>query len=175
MPVFSCWAAARQVHADAGYIGVEKRPGIAAWERKMDWQIARKRGRIKPMAEGAEKETFKAIGKAKAAVRAFGEHPFHIRKNIFRHRKVRHRGPATNGHQLYTPLGLANVVIGARAHAVKNHATNRLKRWNRRPAAAPKPERPRQPNRPATIFRRLGSFPHQKSKFKNRALFSISG
>ena len=83
-------------------------------ERKLDWQIARKRGQIKSMAEGAEKETFKAIEQAKASVRAFVEHPFHILKNIFRHRKVRYRGLAKNGHQLYTLFGLANVVIGGR-------------------------------------------------------------
>jgi IS5 family transposase len=104
----------QQVHADAGYTGVEKRAEIVALERKIDWQIARKRGQIKAMAEGAEKETLKAIEKAKASVRAFVEHPFHILKNIFRHRKVRYRGLAKNGHQLYTLFGLANVVIGGR-------------------------------------------------------------
>ena len=63
-----------QVHADAGYTGVEKR---------------------------AEKAMLKATEKVKAGVRAFVEHPFHILKNIFGHRKVRHHG-------------LANVMIGAR-------------------------------------------------------------
>lgn len=104
-----------QVHADAGYIGVEKRPEIMTMERKIDWQIARKRGVIKALAEGAEKEALQAVEKAKASVRAFVEHPFHIVKNIFRHRKVRYRGLAKNGHQLHVLFGLANVVIGARA------------------------------------------------------------
>lgn len=104
----------QQVHADAGYSGVEKRAEIVALERKIDWQIARKRGQIKALAEGAEKETLKALEKAKASVRAFVEHPFHIVKNLFRHRKVRYRGLAKNGHQLYTLFGLANVVIGGR-------------------------------------------------------------
>ena len=66
------------------------------------------------MVEGAEKETLKAVEKAKASVRAFVEHPFHIVKNLFRHRKVRYRGLAKNGHQLYTLFGLANVMIGGR-------------------------------------------------------------
>jgi IS5 family transposase len=104
----------KQVHADAGYTGVEKRAEIVALERKIDWQIARKRGQIKAMAEGTEKEMLKVLEKAKAAVRAFVEHPFHILKNLFRHRKVRYRGLAKNGHQLYTLFGLANVLIGAR-------------------------------------------------------------
>ena len=103
-----------QVHADAGYTGVEKREEIAALERKIEWQIARKRGQIKSLVEGAEKEMLQAAEKAKASVRAFVEHPFHIVKNLFRHRKVRYRGLAKNGHQLYTLFGLANVVIGSR-------------------------------------------------------------
>ena len=105
----------KQVHADAGYTGVAKRAEIVALEREIDWQIAGKRGALKAMLEGAEKETLKAIEKAKASVRAYVEHPFHIVKNLFRHRKVRYRGLAKNGHQLYTLFGLANVVIGARS------------------------------------------------------------
>lgn len=104
----------QQVHADAGYTGVEKRAEIVALERKIDWQVACKRGLIKALAEGAEKEACKAVEKAKASVRAYVEHPFHIVKNLFRHRKVRYRGLAKNGHQLYTLFGLANVVIAAR-------------------------------------------------------------
>ena len=107
----------KQVHADAGYTGVEKRAEIAALERKIDWQIARKRGTIKAMVEGAEKTAVQAAEKIKASVRAFVEHPFHIIKNLFRHRKARYRGLAKNGHQLYTLFGLANVVIGGRAVA----------------------------------------------------------
>jgi IS5 family transposase len=107
-----------QVHADAGYTGVEKRAEVVALERKIDWQIARKRGQIKTMAEGPEKETLQAAEQAKASVRAFVEHPFHILKNIFRHRKVRYRGLAKNGHQLHTLFGLANLVIGARQTTV---------------------------------------------------------
>jgi len=108
------YGAEKQVHADAGYRGAEKRAEIVALARTIDWQIAGKRGAIKAMAEGAEKETLKAMEKAKTSVRAYMEHPFHIGKNLFRHRKVRYRGLAKNGHQLDTLFGLANVVIGAR-------------------------------------------------------------
>lgn len=106
-----------QVHADAGYTGVEKRPEIVALKRPIDWQIAAKRSLIKALAEGAAKEAIKAAEKAKAAVRAFVEHPFHIVKNLFRHRKTRYRGLEKNGHQLHTLFALANVAIGARRHA----------------------------------------------------------
>ena len=107
----------KQVHADAGYTGVEKRAEIVALERTIDWQIACKRGLIKAMAEGAEQAAVKAVEKAKASVRAFVEHPFHIVKNLFRHRKVRYRGLVKNGHQLYTLFGLANVVLAGRTAA----------------------------------------------------------
>ena len=103
-----------QVHADAGYTGVEKRPEIVALGRNLDGQIARKRGTIKAMAEGAEKTALQAAEKVKASVLAFVEHPFHLVKNIFRYRKVRYRGLAKNGHQLHILFGLANVVIAGR-------------------------------------------------------------
>ena len=106
-----------QVHADAGYTGVEKRGEIAALERKIDWQIAGKRGVIRAMAEGTKKEVLKAVEKAKSSVRAFVEHPFHIVKNLFGHRKTRYRGLAKNQHQLHVLFGLANLVIAARKRA----------------------------------------------------------
>ena len=105
--------AEQQVHGDAGYTGVEKRPEIVALARPIDWQIACKRGLNKALAEGAHK----GRSHAKAAVRAFVEHPFHIVKNLFRHRKARYRGLAKNAHQLHTLFGLANVVIAARRTA----------------------------------------------------------
>ena len=47
-------------------------------------------------------------------MRAFVEHPFHIVKNLFRHRKARYRGLTKNGHQLHVLFGLANLVIASR-------------------------------------------------------------
>ena len=104
----------QQVPGDAGYPGVEKRAELVALARTIDWQIAGKRGLIKALAEGAEKEACKAVEQAQASVRAFVEHPFHSVKNLFRHRKVRYRGLAKNGPQRYTLFGLANVMSGAR-------------------------------------------------------------
>mgnify|MGYP003481576697 CR=1 FL=1 len=45
----------------------------------------------------------------RAQVRARVEHPFHIIKNIFRHRKVRYRGLAKNTGQLRVLFALANL------------------------------------------------------------------
>ena len=106
-----------QVHAAAGYVGVEKREEIVALGREIDWQIARKRSPIKAMEDGVEKEALKALEKAKAQVRAFVEHPFHVVKNLFGHRKTRYRGLAKNQHQLHVLFGLANLVLAARRRA----------------------------------------------------------
>ena len=66
------------------------------------------------MAKGPEKDLILAEEKAKASVRAFVEHPFHILKNLFRHRKTRYRGLAKNYHQLQVLFGLGNLVVAAR-------------------------------------------------------------
>src|SRR5664280_1453623 len=50
----------------------------------------------------------------KASVRAKVEHPFHVIKNLFRHKKVRYKGLAKNQAQLYSLFGLANLVIAKR-------------------------------------------------------------
>ncbi|MBI5381534.1 MAG: hypothetical protein HZA31_06500 [Opitutae bacterium] len=93
---------------------MEKRPEIVTLARPIDWQIAAKRGAIKTLAGGAQKDALKAVDKAKAAVRAFVEHPFQIVKNLFRHQKTRCHGLAKNGNIIHTLFALANVVLSAR-------------------------------------------------------------
>lgn len=51
----------------------------------------------------------------KASVRAKVEHPVHVVKNLFRHRKVRYKGMSKNEGQMFTLLGLANLVIAKRS------------------------------------------------------------
>jgi IS5 family transposase len=62
-----------QVHADAGYTGVEKRTEIVALERKIDWRIADKRGVIKAMAESV----FRRVPRANATFLRACRHSFH--------------------------------------------------------------------------------------------------
>lgn len=100
--------------ADAGYQGVEKRPEIVARFAGVRWLVAAKRGKVKAMAEGKRKELTQALEKAKAQLRAYVEHPFHVVKNLFRHRKVRYRGLARNTAQLHTLFALANLVLARR-------------------------------------------------------------
>lgn len=52
------------------------------------------------------------VERLKASLRARVEHPFHIVKNLFKHRKARYRGLAKNTVQMYTLFALANLVIG---------------------------------------------------------------
>ena len=51
------------------------------------------------------------IEQAKASIRAKVEHPFHVVKNLFRHRKTRYRGLDKNTQQFFTLFGLAKLVL----------------------------------------------------------------
>lgn len=96
------------VFADAGYTGAEKREELKA--RQVTWNIAMKRGKLKAMAEGRLKELTQSLERVKAQIRARVEHPFHVVKNLFGHRKVRYKGLAKNVAQLHTLFALANLV-----------------------------------------------------------------
>ena len=98
----------KAVFADAGYTGAAKRPEHA--ERSVSWNIAVKRGIIKALPK-ALRALAEPEERALAQVRAWVEHPFHIVKNRFRHKKLRYRGLAKNTAQLYTLFALANLAI----------------------------------------------------------------
>ena len=96
---------------DAGYRGVDKREEAQGprWHvamqpgkrRKLD--LTRKWARLLEQAE-----------QLKASVRAKVEHPFHVVKNLFCHKKVRYKGLAKNEAQLFSLFALANLVIAKR-------------------------------------------------------------
>jgi transposase, IS5 family len=96
------------VFADAGYTGADKRPELA--DRDVSWNIAIKRGIIKALPKGL-RDLAEPVERALSQVRAWVEHPFHIVKNLFRHKKLRYRGLAKNTAQLHTLFALANLVI----------------------------------------------------------------
>ena len=50
----------------------------------------------------------------KASVRAKVEYPFHVVKNLSRHRQARYRDSAKNTAQLFTLFGFANLVLAGR-------------------------------------------------------------
>jgi IS5 family transposase len=107
--------AEKQAYADAGYLGVEKREEIAVQCPGVEWHVAAKRGKVRAMAEGLLKELTVRLERVKAQVRARVEHPFHIVKNLFGHRKTRSRGLAKNTAQLHSLFTLANLLIARRS------------------------------------------------------------
>ena len=98
-----------EAFGDAGYTGVEKRDEMQG--KAVQWRVAVKRGKIKAMRDGALKDLLIQVERTKAQIRARVEHPFHVIKNLFRHRKVRYKGLAKNTAQLFSLFALANLVI----------------------------------------------------------------
>ena len=96
------------VFADAGYTGADKRPELT--DRDIAWNIAIKRSIIKALPK-ALRDLAESVEHALSQVRAWVEHPFHIVKNLFRHKKLRYRGLTKNTAQLHTLFALANLVI----------------------------------------------------------------
>jgi IS5 family transposase len=121
------------VFADAGDTGAPKREeivgAVAAGKLRadIDWHVAQRRSAIEKMADGAAKDIRRALKRVKAQVRARVEHPFHVVKNLFRHRKARYKGLAKNAAQLFSLFGLANLVMAKR----------RLMDWDRDGRGAP--------------------------------------
>jgi len=108
----------RWVLADAGYQGIEKRQ-----EKRTDvtWHVAMRPGKRQALPDTELGRLDKQIERITASIRAKVEHPFHIIKNRFGLRKVRYRGLAKNTAQLYTLLGLANLLI-AKGRLLAPHA-----------------------------------------------------
>ena len=73
------------VFADAGYTGADKRPELEG--RDVSWNIAIKRGIIKALPKRL-RDLAEPVERALAQVRAWVEHPFHIVKNRFHHKKL---------------------------------------------------------------------------------------
>jgi IS5 family transposase len=72
----------------------------------IDWQVCERAARGKPLTQQQKKRN-RAIWQ----VRAFGEHPYRIVKQLWGHAKVRYRGLAKNLGQLHLCFGLANLYL----------------------------------------------------------------
>ena len=110
----------QHVHADSGYTGVARREEIVKAQaegrirKDIDWHVAAKRGAITSMAEGVHKELTVLLERRKAQIRARVEHPFHVVKNLFGHKKVSYKGLAKNRARMFSLFALANLVIAKR-------------------------------------------------------------
>jgi IS5 family transposase len=95
---------------DAGYRGVGKREEAQGPQ----WHVAMQPGKRKVLSDSTLGQMIEKVEKIKASIRAKVEHPFHVIKNLFRHKKTRYRGLAKNHAQLYSLFGLANLVLAKR-------------------------------------------------------------
>lgn len=100
------------VFADAGYTGVAKREENRSTD--VTWQIAMKPSKRRLLPDTQLGRLLEEIEHAKARVRARVEHPFHVVKNLFKHKKARYRGMAKNAAQLFALFGWANLMLAKR-------------------------------------------------------------
>jgi IS5 family transposase len=98
-----------EVYADAGYQGVDKREENL--ELPVTWHVAMRPGKRRALPDRPWGALLEKIERAKASIRAKVEHPFHVVKNLFRHKKTRYRGLDKNTKQLFTLFGLANLLL----------------------------------------------------------------
>jgi len=108
------------VLGDAGYQGVARRPETQ--DTPVTWHVALRPGVRRALPDDDLGHLQERIERVKAGLRAKVEHPFHVIKNLFKHRKTRYRGLAKNTAQLLTLFGLANLVLAGwrlRAHQAR--------------------------------------------------------
>lgn len=96
----------REAFADAG---LDRREEMK--DRTVKWHVALKRGKLKAMPERALKDLVVAAERTKAQIRARVEHPFHVVKNLFGHRKARYKGLSKNTAQPFSLFALANLAM----------------------------------------------------------------
>ncbi len=101
---------------DAGYQGVEKREENL--DKTVVWHVAMKRSKRKALPNNKLGRGAERLEILKASVRAKVEHPFHVVKNLFRHRKTRYRGLAKNTAQLFALFGFANLLLAGRRFTI---------------------------------------------------------
>jgi IS5 family transposase len=95
---------------DAGYRGVGKREEAQGPQ----WHVDMQPGKRKVLSDSELGQMIEKVEKIKASMRAKVEHPFHVIKSLFRHKKTRYRGLAKNHAQLCSLFGLANLVLAKR-------------------------------------------------------------
>jgi IS5 family transposase len=97
----------KSVWADAGYQGVEKRPGA---DPAVTWHVAMRPGKRKVLKQAGEMgQLLDKAEKFKAGIRAKVEHPFRVIKRQFGYLKTRYRGLKKNAAQIATLFALSNL------------------------------------------------------------------
>ena len=106
------------VWADAGYVGIEKRPEVVCDPHlsQARWRVAAREGKLKTMHPHEQ-----GLESGKASSRAMVEHPYLIVKRQFGFVKTRYRGLAKN-KLLSVLFSSANWLMRARAVAIMARA-----------------------------------------------------
>ena len=105
----------RDVFADAGYQGVDKRQEVQARHPKVNWYVAMRPGKRRQLDTTKPLDAvLDELEGVKARIRARGEHIFGVLKCIFRYTKVRYKGLKKNAAQITTLLMLANLWLARR-------------------------------------------------------------
>ena len=95
------------VYGDSAYW---KNADRAAFRKKgIRYRINKRATRNNPLSA-----RWKQVNRARSTVRARGEHPFRIVKQLWRFAKVRYRGLAKNTARAYAAFGLANLYLARR-------------------------------------------------------------
>ena len=101
----------REVFADSGYRGIEKR----SRRKRVRWSIAMTPGKRKALDMSKPIDALKdKVEYVKASIRAKVEHPFRVIKRQFGYAKARYRGLAKNAAQVTTLFMLSNLWMARR-------------------------------------------------------------
>lgn len=99
----------KAVFGDQGYSS-DKDKDACRKSGEVHWFVNDRRKRNHPLSHGQRKKNRK-----RSSIRAKVEHPFHVIKDLWGHRKVRYRGIRKNTLQLHTLFALANLYMKRRA------------------------------------------------------------
>ena len=103
----------KTVYLGFSYTGVEEREELK--DLDIDWQVAMKQSKVKAIPQKNKLGPLRRqLESLKASIRSRVEHPFHIVKNLFGHRRVRYKERKTNTDRLHILFGLANLVMAKR-------------------------------------------------------------
>jgi len=105
------------VYGDAGYLGIEKRKGIADDPQKsqIEYRINCRPGKTNQIPEGFARVFEKRLEHRKSSVRAKVEYAFLLLKRQFCYTKTVYRGIRKNLHRVQVLMCSANLLMCARA------------------------------------------------------------
>lgn len=95
----------KELYADAGYIGVEKRKAFT--DKSIKYNINMRRKSYLQSKDLKNKEKQRKI----SSVRSKVEYPFHIIKNLFKFKKTNYKGLHKNTVKIYMLFTLANLYL----------------------------------------------------------------